>query len=74
MTERTNWYPGTVKPKRIGLYERNIKFWHTKIRWSFWNGRFWGGWAGSKAFAVANQNYRSTTQEAPWRGLAAKPR
>jgi hypothetical protein len=69
---KTEWYPGDVKPRRKGVYERQIFFGHEIIRFSYWSG-IWGGWADSIEQARSNRNRASEVQDAPWRGLAEKP-
>lgn len=67
----TPLYPHTIKPVRHGLYERELE--PGRFKFSYWNGRFWGGWALKKTHAYDNRNRKSMEQRAPWRGLARKP-
>lgn len=77
--QRTPWYPASIPPVRKGLYERD----HTKsrfgpgrypIRFSYWTGSRWGGWAANPEAAFANKKNESWDQQIPWRGLAGKPK
>lgn len=70
--ERTAWYPPNVNPARVGIYERDIDT--IGVRWAYWNGRFWGGFANEVTHAVANRHSPTAHQVAPWRGLAARHR
>lgn len=70
---KTDWYPGAVKPVRRGLYERWFTGDSYRVRFSYWNGRFWGGWALVAESAMRNRKGESAKQEIPWRGLAKKP-
>lgn len=66
--KRTPWFPGDVKPFRVGVYEREL----FGIWFSRWDGRDW---------RVSNSTTRGANREAavsplqstPWRGLARKP-
>jgi hypothetical protein len=70
---RTEWYPGDVKPKRHGVYERQILFSGSEmLRFSYWDG-IWGGWSDTIKGARKNKGRCSAEQRAPWRGLAEKP-
>lgn len=38
----TKWYPGSIKPIRIGMYERRqLHGQYTYIFLSYWNGKKW---------------------------------
>lgn len=63
---KTRWYTGNQKPVHIGVYERNIR--HGGFRYSMWNGTDWLDWCGTVSYAY-EQNGKSGTQDAPWRGL-----
>lgn len=55
----TDWYPGTVKPVRIGWYEVKTTMYNGRMR--YWNGACWmDSCLCCKCF----------DQEKPWRGLA----
>lgn len=70
--ERTGWYPPQVNPARVGIYERDLGT--IGIRWAYWNGSFWGGFANEVRNAVANRHSPTAHPVAPWRGLAARHR
>jgi hypothetical protein len=68
----TPWFDGSVRPERVGLYQReNRVFKH--VDYSYWNGVFWGGWAEQKQSALNNCGTRSSAQDFRWRGLAQEP-
>lgn len=55
---KTPWYPGSIKPVRVGSYERlysmpGFRDWWTGTHWVMWDAE------GPKAM----------TQDRPWRGL-----
>ncbi len=63
----TPWYPGTIKPVRVGVYERRYPDGATL--YSLWDGVQWY-WAWDTA-ALASREYKYTyTQTIPWRGVA----
>jgi hypothetical protein len=62
--KKTAWYPGTVKPVRIGFYER---IYCTPIL-SFWDGRRWMLSAASRG-PIAGEFRASIFQTLQWRGL-----
>ena len=74
--EKTDWYPGDIRPARRGVYERDVLripalgyFWP----FSYWNGRRWG--PGSLT-PDTNKGARGTHvfQNLPWRGLTKEPK
>jgi hypothetical protein len=73
MKKRTPWFPGTVKPVHVGVYERKgLPSWD---RYSHWGGKRWGCSDISPDAAVrsAKQIGSSCFQDREWRGLAEKP-
>jgi hypothetical protein len=64
----TPWFPGDVKPVRIGVYER--KWPYGGRVWTIWNWRNWG----HSHFTNTNVRYvgLGRSQSIPWRGLASK--
>lgn len=62
----TPWYPGDVKPVRVGVYERCHAHGN---RFSYWDGEYWCGWAQSPQAAKENMGSHSFEQYTPWRGL-----
>lgn len=70
MATKTAWYPGTVKPARVGVYERKL---FGGLHFSCWDGQQWKlGQRGSITLA-ADCWLQSGYQSVPWRGLAEKP-
>lgn len=69
----TGWFPGEVMPVRCGIYQRKFDSRSAPIRFSYWNGRFWGAWAARHSHASDNRDLPSGAQYQPWRGLARQP-
>lgn len=67
----TPWFPSKVKPVRIGIYERRIP--GVGIRYAWWNGAWWGGFATNLIHAVNNQTFGTGHRYAQWRGLVCRP-
>lgn len=64
----TPWYPGNVKPVRVGVYERKYPSFFLPV-FCKWNGDIW--FCGSSDVEFANQDRIPTTlQSLPWRGIA----
>lgn len=71
MTEKlTPWFPGDVKPVRMGAYMR--KYEDGMTVYCKWNGLCWLC-AASTARNAANETVPSGWQSLPWRGLAQDP-
>ena len=68
--DRTPWFPSSVKPARRGVYERD--FGTIGIRFAYWTGTYWGGFALLHKHAVHNRRFKTGHPVAPWRGLARK--
>jgi len=65
----TDWYPGTTKPVRVGVYERTTP--RGYLLWSRWDGRHWRiHWYDFDL--AAREKFCSGFQELPWRGLTEK--
>lgn len=63
----TPWYPGNVKPVRVGVYERDYP--GEGIYFCKWNGKRWH--AGNKKLKLAKKvPIPSFSQSLPWRGIA----
>ena len=69
MAKKTAWFPGDVRPVRIGVYETE----DSEPCFQFWSGNEWGHCAGNVAAAVRLRKHRSAFQNNPWRGLAQNP-
>lgn len=54
----TEWYPGEIRPARMGYYERAL--WGRIVR-HFWDGVYW--------HKARDDTRVHSVQEAPWRGL-----
>lgn len=62
----TPWFPGTVNPVRVGVYER--KYNTNKTFYCHWNGEYWHAWATTPATAK-DAFALSALQNLPWRGV-----
>jgi hypothetical protein len=67
----TPWFPGTVKPARVGVYER--KHAEGVYAWSRWSGKYWIATAWLRAENANARRGKSGYQALPWRGLASDP-
>lgn len=67
----TPWFPGYVKPARMGVYERQIE---GRIVFSYWDGGYWGPSQYDKDEAYYFRGLHSWFQTHPWRGLAEQPK
>jgi hypothetical protein len=66
----TPWFRGSVKPVRVGIYQRRI---YCELKFSRWDGRCW--MMGSPTFFYAEvRNDPSPMQDESWRGLASDPK
>lgn len=68
---RTAWFPTHVLPARTGVYERD--FGTIGVRFAYWTGKYWGGFAMLHSHAVRNRGFPTGHTVARWRGLARKP-
>ena len=72
MKKETPWFPGSVRPVRVGIYKRR---WNIGVvYYSFWNGYFWGLSSVFPIFAVRDKKESSPNQSIAWRGLAREPK
>jgi len=73
-TELTPWFPGSVKPVHIGVYETDDVL-PDDACFQHWNGTFWGlcSWSAEHAATRGQARGVSGFQESNWRGLAKKP-
>lgn len=69
--QRTPWFDSGVAPARRGVYERD--FGTIGIRFAYWTGKYWGGFASLYSHAVQNRRFPTAHEDARWRGLARKP-
>ena len=69
----TPWYPGHVKPVRVGVYERKYRNINDNSVYSRWNGEKW--FCGSFHVHFAEEDMEpSSYQSLPWRGIAKEPK
>lgn len=62
----TEWFPGDVKPVRVGVYERNALFY---LNYSYWDGSVWGQLRGTPTDAWLDRRKASLWQNFEWRGV-----
>lgn len=77
MAKKTEWYPGSVKPARVGVYECQDST-GKEPYYCFWNGEFWSAGEDTPleamAFARKLPSVMGYCQDkVPWRGLASDP-
>lgn len=69
----TPWYPGHVKPVRVGVYERKYPDIYHAAVYSKWHGKNWG--CGVYNIDQANREQSiSAHQSLLWRGIAKEPK
>lgn len=67
--QRTDWFPGSVKPVRAGLYERLVGL---REMWSAFDGTVWYLSAYTQAEAVENREMETLSAKQAhfqWRGI-----
>jgi len=75
----TPWFPPTVKPPHVGVYEVILLVGSRdfdQVRpdgFAYWNGRSWGWNSDTADFAATSGNVKGSCQAKKWRGLAVKP-
>lgn len=67
--KKTPWFPGTVKPVHVGVYQRDYA---SRVAYCKWDGVFWY-WAAPRRKEAQRECGKSISQTLPWRGLAEKP-
>ncbi len=67
----TPWFPGHIKPVRVGLYQQLSKANQT-IGYQYWDGEQWGSWCYSPELAYEHRFYKvhKEYQNDDWRGIA----
>ena len=68
----TPWYPGDVKPVRVGVYQRDYSgttFSCHRSQYCYWNGRHWGMYGTTVSSAKRWSYAVSGWQVLPWRGV-----
>jgi hypothetical protein len=76
MSKCTPWFPGTVKPVHVGVYERNMYGKRDPMCYALWDGKKWHAVRASieSAMRAEVSGYQPRTKGAPkWRGLSRKP-
>lgn len=72
----TPWFPGSVKPKRKGIYV--TQYMSDAEGFSYWSGKGWASTGSTKGKAVQNARLwpepNHYTQSKRWRGLAEAPK
>ena len=64
----TPWFPGTVKPVRVGVYERDYD---TPLpHYCYWNGKWWCRLSFDPDDAMNQKGVKSVYETLPWRGVA----
>jgi len=68
----TEWYPGDVKPVRVGVYQQRDGGLGLTIGYQFWSGKFWSSWAETAESAERGNRFLASDrhQNDPWRGVA----
>ena len=69
MAKLTAWYPGTVKPVRNGVYQRDMP--NGNIAFAYWNGMRWFSASREPILAIVNMA-ESLYDDLPWRGIYRK--
>ena len=64
----TEWYPGTVKPVRKGVYQRLNPLTGNTV-YSNWTGKYWHAYT-DRLFDAKNRKELSQFQNLAWRGVA----
>lgn len=68
----TQWFPGHVKPERIGVYERRFHKGSTMTHYSRWDGKTWLG-SSTRPAGVSKTRQSAIWIALEWRGLAFDP-
>ena len=69
---KTSWFPGSVEPTRVGVYQRLTA--GGDILYSHWNGKRWGLFHPDTSGAELWSRFESAFQSRSWRGLAKEPK
>ena len=62
------WFPGTVKPVHIGVYERDYNPSNPRA-YCYWDGTSWFTWRSTPKDAFTCRSAPSRWQNLPWRGV-----
>ena len=64
----TDWFPGSVKPVRKGVYQREYIYGKAKLSmYCHWDGKQWH--ASAHTVDGAACNFLAPNQSLPWRGV-----
>ena len=72
MSKHTPWFPGSVKPVRKGVYQREYTYGKTpNVQYCYWNGKAWAMGEHTVERAEWNRNafILAPNQSLPWRGV-----
>jgi hypothetical protein len=67
----TDWFPGSVKPVRKGVYQREYTYGKTpNVQYCYWDGEHWfmGKHSADGALGVIDLGL-APNQSLPWRGV-----
>jgi hypothetical protein len=71
----TPWFPGNVRPVRVGVYERRQPSKWCSTQYSYWDGQHWGGSHSMPSDAYDyGRHSASLMQSVAWRGLTKEAR
>lgn len=62
----TDWFPGSVRPVHLGVYQRDE---NENTCFSYWDGNNWGWNKRTPKDALKFSLWHSNHQCLPWRGL-----
>lgn len=66
----TDWFPGSVKPVRKGVYQREYIYGKAKIpTFCYWDGKQWYAGAHTVDGAACNFPLLAPNQSLRWRGV-----
>lgn len=63
----TRWFPGYIKPTRVGVYQLQPFF--GKYLYSHWNGSYWCMFGKTISDAIRMKNAKAFFQTYQWRGI-----
>jgi hypothetical protein len=66
----TDWFPGSAKPARKGVYQREYTYGKAKLpSYCYWDGKQWHAGGLTVDAAVRNVPLDAPNQSLPWRGV-----
>lgn len=70
----TPWFPASVKPVHVGVYEVEDGIEDNEVWYSHWDGKKFNYWCcGGPEMAYEFSDMRISLKPDKWRGLAEKP-